>query len=125
MKNVQQFVHRTFAAIMASVAGVAILTMLNDRPTMTDMVVWMDIETLLLLFSMMILVAILTDTGVFDYIAVYTFKVSVYGSVIRRISIANCKAVALWEGESIVVIAYAKLFIYYSSVLHCMGIQFI
>lgn len=44
---------------------------------MTDIMAWMDIETLLLLFSMMILVAILTDTGVFDYIAVYTFKVSV------------------------------------------------
>lgn len=60
---------------MASVASVSILAILNDRPTMADIVVWSDIETLLLLFSMMILVAILTDTGVFDCIAVYTFKV--------------------------------------------------
>lgn len=32
-------------------------------------------ETLMLLFSMMIIIAILTETGVFDYVAVYTYKV--------------------------------------------------
>lgn len=43
---------------------------------MSEIVEWMDIETLLLLFSMMILVAILTETGVFDRIAVTAFKVN-------------------------------------------------
>lgn len=52
-----------------------ILAALNDRPSMADVVEWMDSETLLLLFSMMILVAILTETGIFDYAAVYAFKV--------------------------------------------------
>ena len=42
---------------------------------MSDVVQWMDAETLLLLFSMMILVAILTETGIFDFIAVYAFQV--------------------------------------------------
>lgn len=37
---------------------------------------WIDVETLLLLFGMMILVAILSETGVFDYLAVYAFKVT-------------------------------------------------
>lgn len=53
-----------------------ILAALNDRPTMSNVVEWMDSETLLLLFSMMILVAVLTETGIFDYTAVYAFKVS-------------------------------------------------
>lgn len=42
---------------------------------MENVVEWMDSETLLLLFSMMILVAVLTETGIFDYTAVYAFKV--------------------------------------------------
>lgn len=42
---------------------------------MTDLVSWMNMETLMLLFSMMIIIAILTETGVFDYVAVYTYKV--------------------------------------------------
>ena len=37
---------------------------------------WIDVETILLLFAMMILVAILSETGIFDYLAVYVFKVS-------------------------------------------------
>lgn len=43
---------------------------------MDNIIKWIDYETLLLIFSMMVLVAILIDTGIFDYIAVYTFQVS-------------------------------------------------
>lgn len=49
--------------------------MLNDRPRMNEIFEWIDIESLLLLFSMMILVAVLAETGVFDVIAVFAFKV--------------------------------------------------
>lgn len=49
---------------------------MNERPTMAVIVSWIDVETLLLLFGMMILVAVLSETGVFDFFAVYAFKVS-------------------------------------------------
>lgn len=39
---------------------------------------WIDVETLILLFSMMVLVAIISDTGIFDYLAVFAFKVFFY-----------------------------------------------
>jgi hypothetical protein len=48
---------------------------MNERPSMAVIVSWIDVETLLLLFGMMILVAVLSETGVFDYLAVYAFKV--------------------------------------------------
>lgn len=70
-----QVVHRTFAAVMSSILTITILTLLNDRPTMADVVTYMDMEALMLLFSMMIVVAVLTETGVFDYLAYYSFKV--------------------------------------------------
>ncbi|KAG4072992.1 hypothetical protein HA402_009411 [Bradysia odoriphaga] len=69
-----EVVHRTFAAVMSSILTITILTLLNDRPTMSDVVTYMDMEALLLLFSMMIVVAVMTETGVFDYLAYYAFK---------------------------------------------------
>lgn len=67
---IYEIVHRTFAAILTSTMAIGLLSALNDRPLMTDIMKWMNSETLLLLFSMMILVAILTETGIFNYIAV-------------------------------------------------------
>lgn len=54
--------------------AMGLLSVLNDRPQMSEIVRWMNCETLLLLFSMMILVAILTETGIFNFIAVYAFE---------------------------------------------------
>lgn len=64
------------AALLAAFASIGTLAAFQDRPTMNDIIKWIDYETLLLIFSMMILVAVLIDTGIFDYIAVYTFQVS-------------------------------------------------
>lgn len=72
-----EIVHRTFAAMVASTMSIAILALMNERPTMPVLMSWIDVETLLLLFGMMILVAILSETGIFDYLAVYAFKVFV------------------------------------------------
>lgn len=68
-------VHRTFAAMIASTLAIGILAAMNERPPMALIISWIDVETLLLLFGMMILVAVLSETGVFDYLAVYAFKV--------------------------------------------------
>lgn len=71
-----EIVHRTFAAMVASTMSIALLAMMNERPTMPQLMSWIDVETLLLLFGMMILVAICSETGIFDYLAVYAYKVS-------------------------------------------------
>lgn len=70
-----EIVNRTFAAMIASTLSVGILAALNSRPSMATIMGWIDVETLLLLFGMMILVAILSETGIFDYLAVYAYKV--------------------------------------------------
>lgn len=71
-----EIVHRTLAAMIASTMSVAILAALNERPTMAELVRWIDVETLLLLFSMMVLVAIFSETGIFDYLAVFAYKIT-------------------------------------------------
>lgn len=70
-----EVVNRTFAAIIASTMAIGILAALDERPPMSEIMGWIDVETLLLLFGMMILVAILSETGIFDYLAVYAYKV--------------------------------------------------
>lgn len=62
--------------MIVSTLSIALLAALNDRPTHDEIMGWIDVETILLLFSMMILVAILTETGVFDHLAVYAYKVT-------------------------------------------------
>lgn len=73
---IYEIVHRTFAAMLSSIVAIALLSVLNDRPQMSEIVQWMNCETILLLFSMMILVAILTETGIFNYIAIFAFEKS-------------------------------------------------
>lgn len=64
------------AAILASTIAIAFLALIDERPTLTEIFSWIDFDTLLLLTSMMIMVAILSDTGVFDFLSVTAFKVS-------------------------------------------------
>ncbi|XP_046975885.1 P protein-like [Vanessa cardui] len=71
-----EVINRTMAAITVSTCSLAALALVGERPTLSELVSWLDIETLLLLFSMMILVAIMAETGIFDYLAVFTFEVT-------------------------------------------------
>ncbi|TGZ56788.1 P protein [Temnothorax longispinosus] len=71
-----EVVHRALAAMLASTMSIAILAALNERPSMGELISWIDMDTLLLLFSMMVLVAIIAETGVFDWLAVYAYKIT-------------------------------------------------
>lgn len=73
--------HRTFAAILASSLSVAALSYAGERPTMHHMMVAIEADALLLLFSMMIIVAVIAKTGLFDYAAVFAYKVYIYDHV--------------------------------------------
>ncbi|KAK5638427.1 hypothetical protein RI129_012722 [Pyrocoelia pectoralis] len=71
-----EVIHRTLAAMLISTMSIAILAALNARPSLEEVVSWIDIETLLLLFSMMTLVSIFSETGIFDYTAVLAYKLT-------------------------------------------------
>ncbi|XP_003506685.1 P protein [Cricetulus griseus] len=71
-----EIVHRTLAAMLGALAALAALAMVGDRPSLTHVVEWIDFETLALLFGMMILVAIFSETGFFDYCAVKAYQLS-------------------------------------------------
>lgn len=71
-----ELVHRTLAAMLAATAAIACLALIGDRPSLAKVMSWLDVETLSLLFGMMILVAILCETGFFDYAAVIAFRLA-------------------------------------------------
>ncbi|XP_062854223.1 P protein [Trichomycterus rosablanca] len=71
-----EIVHRTLAAMLGSLAALAALAYIGDRPSLMTVVEWIDYETLALLFGMMILVAIFSETGFFDYCAVKAYQLS-------------------------------------------------
>ncbi|XP_022218985.2 P protein [Drosophila obscura] len=67
---------RTFAALMVSSATLAVLAAMGARPSLETIVSWIDFNTLMLLLGMMIMVAILSETGVFDYLAVFAYRMA-------------------------------------------------
>lgn len=67
--------------MLASTISVAILAALNARPTMAEIISWIDVETLLLMFSMMTIVTIISETGMFDYLSVLAYRVSTYHDI--------------------------------------------
>ncbi|KAH8329623.1 hypothetical protein KR074_005018, partial [Drosophila pseudoananassae] len=67
---------RTLAALLIAAAAIAILAALGNRPTIPMIISWVDFETLMLLMGMMIMVAILSETGLFDWLAVMAYRVS-------------------------------------------------
>ncbi|XP_074040146.1 P protein-like isoform X3 [Leptinotarsa decemlineata] len=69
-----ELIHRTLASLLASTLTVAILASYDQRPTLDVIISWIDIETMTLLFSMMVLVSIFSETGIFDYAAVFAYK---------------------------------------------------
>ncbi|XP_056271357.1 P protein [Pseudoliparis swirei] len=71
-----EVVHRTLAAMLGSLAALAALAVIGDRPSLVTVVEWIDYETLALLFGMMVLVAIFSETGFFDYCAVKAYQLS-------------------------------------------------
>ncbi|CAG0895201.1 unnamed protein product, partial [Darwinula stevensoni] len=73
---VSTLVHRTLAALLASTFAIAALAAVNERPTLPEIVSWLDMETLALLFGMMIMVAILSESGLFDWIAVLAYQIA-------------------------------------------------
>ncbi|XP_035455992.2 P protein isoform X2 [Spodoptera frugiperda] len=71
-----EVINRTMAAVLISTTSLAALSIAGERPTLPELISWLDVETLLLLFSMMLLVAIMAETGLFDFLAVFTFEVT-------------------------------------------------
>ncbi|XP_062613965.1 P protein-like isoform X1 [Saccostrea cucullata] len=71
-----ELVHRTLAAILGSLAAIAVLSSFHKRPDLAAIIAWIDMETLMLLFGMMVIVSIFSETGFFDSCALQAYKLA-------------------------------------------------
>ncbi|CAD7003051.1 P protein-like [Ceratitis capitata] len=73
---VWELINRTFVSIIAATLAIAVLGFMRSWPNVSKIIKWMDTETLLLLFGMMVLVGVLAESGIFDYFAVQAYRIS-------------------------------------------------
>ena len=68
-----ELIHRTLSAMLGSFITLGVLSILNKRPSLETVVEWIDFETIMLLFGMMVIVGVLSETGVFEFAAVKAY----------------------------------------------------
>lgn len=68
---------RALAAFMGSLGGLALLAMIEtEKPALLTIVTWVEWETILLMFGMMVIVGVFCETGLFDLLAFRIFHYS-------------------------------------------------
>eukprot|EP01087_Luapelamoeba_hula_P011962 TRINITY_DN3325_c0_g2_i3.p1 TRINITY_DN3325_c0_g2~~TRINITY_DN3325_c0_g2_i3.p1 ORF type:complete len:367 (+),score=44.39 TRINITY_DN3325_c0_g2_i3:239-1339(+) len=67
---ITEVLHRTTVALAGSFVAVSVLTAIHSRAGFYEIVNWIDFETVTLLFGMMVMVSIFSETGFFEYCAV-------------------------------------------------------
>ncbi|KAH8376857.1 hypothetical protein KR093_001748 [Drosophila rubida] len=65
-----------FAAWLVAFSALGVLCFEKSRPALSTIVSWVEMETLGLLFATMIMVGILSETGLFDYLSVLAYQLS-------------------------------------------------
>lgn len=71
-----ELVHRTVAALVGSFVALALVSRFSERPSLEGVVAMIDIETIALLFGMMVMVGIFSTTGFFEWSAVKAYKLA-------------------------------------------------
>eukprot|EP01113_Clastostelium_recurvatum_P015600 TRINITY_DN1872_c0_g1_i3.p1 TRINITY_DN1872_c0_g1~~TRINITY_DN1872_c0_g1_i3.p1 ORF type:complete len:776 (-),score=206.89 TRINITY_DN1872_c0_g1_i3:50-2377(-) len=83
-----EIIDRTVSAIVGSFIALAVLSALGDRPSLELIVSWIEYNTLALLFGMMIIVGVSSNTGLFEWIAHKAYEMS-KGNIWRLVLILS------------------------------------
>ena len=90
-----EVVHRALAAAVGGIAAVVSLHVVGDGPDLSVIMTWIDWETIGLLIGMMVMVDILSKTGLFEWAAVQAYAQS--GGSIWRLTFILCIITALFS----------------------------
>jgi len=90
-----EIVHRALAAAVGGIAAVISLHVIGDGPNLSTIMTWIDWETIGLLIGMMVIVNILSKTGIFEWAAVQAYAQS--GGSIWRLSFILCIITAVFS----------------------------
>jgi len=90
---VTDLVHRTLVAMIGAFLSLLLLATMNYHASMETAIVWMDEGTLALLFGMMIIVNLVSTTGLFEWVAIRALDMS--GGYMTKLMVLLCVATAL------------------------------
>ncbi len=90
-----EIVHRALAAAVGGIAAVISLHVIGEGPDLSTIMTWIDWETIGLLIGMMVIVNILSKTGLFEWAAVQAYAQS--GGSIWRLSFILCIITAVFS----------------------------
>lgn len=90
-----EVVHRALAAALGGIAAVISLHIVGNGPDLTVIMTWIDWETIGLLIGMMVMVDILSKTGLFEWAAVQAYAQS--GGSIWRLTFILCIVTAVFS----------------------------
>lgn len=71
-----ELMHRTIAAMLGAFVCLGFVAVVHGRPGFEEVIGWIDFETVGLLFGMMIMVGIFSETGFFEWSAIKAYKFS-------------------------------------------------
>eukprot|EP00731_Ephydatia_muelleri_P024417 Em0016g688a len=71
-----ELIDRALAAIIGSTATLGVLAMLHKRPSLEEVISWINTDTICLLVGMMMLVDVFSNTGLLDYASVKACKMT-------------------------------------------------
>ena len=88
-----EVVNRAVVAFIGAFVTLLLISFVSHAPSLTTVVGWMDASTLCLLFGMMIMIQMLSTTGMFEYLAVTMLMWSKGKIVILNMSLCLLTAV--------------------------------
>lgn len=69
-----ELVNRSLAALIGAAVSVSVYDCLVELVEMEQIIEWEDLETLSLLFGMMLIVGVLARSGLFEFLAIWAYK---------------------------------------------------
>jgi len=69
-----EVVHKTLVAVIGALVALLVLTLFGKQPHLAEVATWVDSGTLVLLLGMMVFVEFLTQTGLFERLAILALQ---------------------------------------------------
>jgi len=103
-------IHRVYSAMCGATAGLCAVTAIQETLHLSSVTHMIDFGTLMLLFSMMILMKMLQETGFFNWFAIKTVKISRQNPKVLFFMLTNlCGYLSMWLDNVTCVMLFGPL----------------
>ncbi|KAH8296460.1 hypothetical protein KR054_006490, partial [Drosophila jambulina] len=73
---ISEYIDRRFGCVLISMVAISIMACVGRKPSFVTVASWIDFGTLMVILGSMIMVALMWETGLFDYITLMAYKTS-------------------------------------------------